>query len=90
MILFGSYARGDMTPDRDVDRLVVMPIAGSRRHVATETERALADRMLPLDLILVAPKEFDTDRDVLGNIVDPAAREAKVLDERAGGRDPRT
>ena len=29
IILFGSHARGDATPDSDVDLLVVMPVQGS-------------------------------------------------------------
>ena len=36
IILFGSCARGDATPDSDVDLLVVMPVAGSRRGKAVE------------------------------------------------------
>lgn len=34
VILFGSQARGDATPDSDVDFLVVMPDGIDRREVA--------------------------------------------------------
>ena len=83
IILFGSYARGVATSDSDVDLLVVMPIAGSKRRQATDIDMALADRRLPLDLIVITPEEFAAYKDVVGHIVYPAVREGKVLHERA-------
>ncbi len=83
VILFGSYARGEVTPDSDVDLLVVMPIVGSRRRQATDIDMILGDRQLPLDLIVVTPEEFDDYKHVIGHILYPAVREGKVLYERA-------
>ncbi len=83
IILFGSYARGVTGGDSDVDLLVVMPIAGSKRRQATEIDMALSDRWLPLDLIVVTPEEFDAYKDVIGHILYPAVREGKVLYEHA-------
>ncbi|HFB97620.1 MAG TPA: nucleotidyltransferase domain-containing protein, partial [Bryobacterales bacterium] len=59
VILFGSHAREAGTEDSDVDLIVVMPVKGSKRRQASEIDRALADRLLPLDLIVVTPEEFD-------------------------------
>ena len=83
IILFGSYARGAASSDSDVDLIVVMPVAGSRRRQTTEIDMALSDRWLPLDLIVVTPEEFIACKDVIGHILYPAVREGKVLYERA-------
>ena len=83
IILFGSHARGTAGPDSDVDLLVVMNVRGSRRQKATEIDLALSDRGMPLDLLVVTPEQFDRDRDMIGTVIRPAAREGKVLYERA-------
>jgi uncharacterized protein len=56
VILFGSHARGDATPDSDVDLLVIMPT--KKRTV----QQALAIRLgvscsFPLDLIVRTPTD---------------------------------
>lgn len=83
IILFGSYARGTAGPDSDVDLLVVMNVQGSRRQKATEIDLSLADRRIPLDLLVVTPEQFDRERDMIGTVIRPAAREGKVLYDRA-------
>jgi predicted nucleotidyltransferase len=79
VILFGSRARGAAAPDSDVDLLVVMRVEGSRRRQASAIDAALLDRTLPLDLVVVTPEEFERDRDRIGSVVRPAAREGRVL-----------
>lgn len=83
IILFGSYARGDAGPDSDVDLLVVMPVAGSKRQIAVEISLALAGAGLPKDIIVVTPDEVARLRDIVGTIIYPAVREGKVMYERA-------
>ena len=83
IILFGSHARGEAGPDSDIDLLVVIRVVGSKRQKANEIDRALADREMPLDLILVTPEQFEEDSHLAGTIVYPAIREGKVLYERA-------
>ncbi len=83
IILFGSHARATADADSDVDLLVVMPVVGSKRRQASEIDQALADRRLPLDLIVVTPEEFAAYKDVTGHILYPAVREGKVLYEAA-------
>lgn len=83
IILFGSYATGTVGPDSDVDLLVIMPVKGSKRRTAIEIDLALADRRLPLDLIVATPEEVERNRDVIGTIIHPALREGKVVYERA-------
>lgn len=83
IILFGSHARGQADPDSDVDLLVVMPVEGSKRQKATEIDGALADRTIPLDLIVVTPEEFERARHQVGSVLRPAALEGLVLYDRA-------
>jgi predicted nucleotidyltransferase len=91
IILFGSYAKGESTDDSDLDLLIVMPVEGSRRQKTNEIDLALADRLVPLDLIVVTPDQFDQQKDVIGTIVREAIREGRVIYERAArdhGRNP--
>ena len=83
IILFGSHARGKAGSDSDVDLLVVMPVKGSKRQKATEIDGTLADRTIPLDLIVVTPEEFARARDQIGSVLRPAALEGLVLYDRA-------
>ena len=83
IILFGSYAKGEVTEDSDLDILIVMPVEGSRRQRANEIDLALADRIVPMDLIVVTPEQFDRQKDAIGTIVREAVREGKVIYERA-------
>ena len=83
IILFGSHARGKAGPDSDVDLLVVMPVEGSKRRKATEIDGALADRTIPVDLIVVTPEEFERARHQIGSVLRPAALEGLVLYDRA-------
>lgn len=57
VILFGSYARGNPTPDSDVDVLVVLPFEGRNPEKATqiwiETRPAF-----PVDIIVRKPHEY--------------------------------
>jgi len=82
IILFGSYARGDAGPDSDADLLVVMSVDGSKRRKAVEIDVALADILIPKDVIVVTPEEVERRRDVIGTIIYPALREGMVLYER--------
>ena len=79
IILFGSHARGEGGPDSDVDLLVVMPVAGSKRQKQLEVRMALPETALPVDVIVSSPEDFAWRKDVVGTIEWPAAREGKVL-----------
>ena len=56
IILFGSYAEGQATPDSDVDLLVVLPHRG--KAVEKSVEIRLATRpSFPMDLLVRTPQE---------------------------------
>lgn len=83
IVLFGSYATGRPTYDSDVDLLVVMPVDGSIRRQATAIDRALSDRTLPLDLIVVTPEQFERQKHIAGSLISEAIREGRILYDRA-------
>ena len=83
VILFGSHARGTAGPDSDVDLLVVMPFAGSRREKAVEIGVALHGFGVSKDIVVTTPEDFAWRKEIPGTIERPAALEGKVLYARA-------
>ena len=63
VILFGSYACGEPTPDSDVDLLVVKEMSGSAVSEATNIRRAIRGLRhtvanLPLDIMVRTPDDW--------------------------------
>ncbi|MBM4275505.1 MAG: nucleotidyltransferase domain-containing protein [Deltaproteobacteria bacterium] len=83
IILFGSYASGQPTPDSDVDLLVIMPFEGKNLTQSLEILNRTNPRF-PIDLLARRPD--DTERRYREG--DPLIREAldhgKVLYDRHG------
>jgi predicted nucleotidyltransferase len=55
IILFGSYAYGEPTPDSDVDLLVVMETAENPLRTAGRISAAI-DHPFPIDILVETPK----------------------------------
>ncbi len=83
VILFGSHARGTARLDSDVDLLVVMPVAGSRRDKQVEVRLALHDFDLAKDVIVTTPEDFAWRKEIPGTVERPASREGRVLYARS-------
>jgi len=79
IILFGSHARGEAGPDSDVDLLIVMSVAGSKREKQIEIRAALHDIRLAKDVIISRVEEFEWRKDIVGTIEYPAFKEGEVL-----------
>src|SRR5215210_6908383 len=58
IILFGSHAYGEPTPNSDVDILVVLPFKGKSVRKAIEIRNRVNPK-LPLDLIVRTPEQVD-------------------------------
>ena len=58
IIVFGSLVRGQVGPDSDLDILVIMRVEGSCRQKANEIDEVLADRTVPVDIIVVTPEQY--------------------------------
>lgn len=79
IVLFGSHARGTATPESDVDLLVVMPIHGSRRPLATKIELQLSGLGVPKDIVVVTPEEVERFRHQIGTVIRSALMEGRTL-----------
>ena len=62
IVVFGSHARGEQTPESDLDLLVVMPVTGARRKQAATIELALVGVEFGYEgFYRVLPGEHDMD-----------------------------
>ena len=79
IILFGSAARGEFGPDSDADFLIIKrntPLYGADR---IRELSPLIDRIIPLDLVVYRPEEFE-ERVRLGDpFLQAIIKEGKVL-----------
>lgn len=83
IILFGSWARDAAGPDSDLDLLIVMNVAGSKRQQAIQVDLLLEGIPLPTDVLVATPEDIEKYRDCPGTVIREAVREGKVLYERA-------
>ena len=88
VILFGSAATGQMTPDSDIDLLVVEPEVRDARAQAAEIQTALAGLPYPFDVVVMSRERFEETRDVIGGIAWPATRHGRVIYEAAPQASP--
>lgn len=59
IILFGSYARGNPTPDSDVDLLVIMETDLPVTERFLQVSNLLYPRPFPVDILVKTPQEFE-------------------------------
>ena len=87
VILFGSYARGPVTKDSDVDLLVVEsePFDNKRNSWDEEVRlsHALADFLVPTDILVFSRDEVEHWRGSKNHVIGRALRQGKVLYERS-------
>ena len=83
IILFGSYARGTADNKSDIDLLVLCPLKKKRRELMVEMDNALWGLGLARDIVVLTPKEFETEKEIPGTIARYASKEGKLLYEQA-------
>jgi len=86
IVLFGSQVHGDISPDSDLDLLIIdsssFDAERPRRTVLGDLWRSLARFRFPLDLLLFTREEVEKWRGSGGHIIGTALREGKVIYER--------
>ncbi len=83
VILFGSHARGDAGPQSDVDLIVLFDELDDRYRTEAAMIAVLRGIRVPIDLLAFSSSEFEDERSRFGSVAGPAAREGRVLYERA-------
>jgi len=84
IILFGSHARRNAREDSDIDLLVLFSEVDDPHARAAELYVALIGcSASPKDIVVSTTARFERYRNVVNTVYWPAAREGRVLYERA-------
>ncbi len=84
IILFGSAAAGTMTPDSDIDLLVLEEAPEDRREESLRIGQALGGMGVPFDVIVLRTRTFEAEKNVIGGIAYPAHNRGRVIYEEEG------
>lgn len=85
IILFGSYAYGNPTPDSDVDLLVIMKTTAKEIDRYVAVSNLLYPRQFPVDILVKTPEEMEAETRKKGNFfLREILKKGKVLYERRG------
>ena len=79
IILFGSAATGEMTPDSDVDLLIVEASPTDRRKESVRIDATLSGLGHPFDVIVISTDWFEASKNVIGGIAYPANKYGRVI-----------
>ena len=79
IILFGSAARDNTTPDSDVDLLVVMPEGIHRRETARYLYKHLGETGIPVDILVATPDDLKRHKNNIGLIYRTVLQEGKEV-----------
>ena len=79
VVLFGSAARGEMTPDSDVDLLVVMPEGTHRRKTMEYLHTQFSGLPFPVEIVVATPEDLERYGQSVGLIYRSALEEGREL-----------
>lgn len=84
IILFGSWARGDIHRWSDIDLLLVLSEAPfeEKLNLMTEALNALSDLPVAKDVIVTDPEEIKRRGNAPGTLLRPALQEGTLIYER--------
>ena len=81
VILFGSAASGQMTPDSDVDVLMIEDELTGVRQESVRLRLLLGDVGLPVDVFAMTKERFEETKNVIGGLAYPAHKYGRVIHE---------
>jgi len=81
IILFGSRARGDASPDSDIDLLVIESSNLPRYKRAARYRKAVAGLFVAKDIVVWSPEEISEWKSVPNAFITTVLREGRVLYE---------
>jgi predicted nucleotidyltransferase len=84
IVLFGSYVRGQVGPNSDLDILVVVnENVKNCRQESVRIRRALKGISMPMDILVIPHHKLKRLKHVPGLIYATALREGKIVYEKA-------
>ncbi|CAN5388390.1 nucleotidyltransferase domain-containing protein [soil metagenome] len=83
IILFGSYARGDMQKDSDIDLLVVEKKIQNKGKEMVRLRNAIGNVGFGIDLLVSTPEEIKEWGHLPGSALYSALKEGKTVYEAA-------
>jgi predicted nucleotidyltransferase len=83
IILFGSAATGKMTPDSDIDIIVLKAGSPAMREDSVLISDALLGLGYAVDVIVMSKERFEETRNVIGGIAYPVDKYGRVIYEAA-------
>lgn len=83
IILFGSAATAQMTPDSDIDLLVLEDEPGDIHEEMVRLRQAVRGLGRPFDVLVMSTERFEETKDVIGGIAFPAQKYGRVVYEAA-------
>lgn len=82
IMVFGSHARGEASPDSDLDLFIEMDTSHRPPDRAIEVSEAFGLRSWPMDIVVYTPEEVRRLRNVNGTLLSIIEKEGRVLYEQ--------
>jgi len=79
IILFGSYARGDITEESDLDFLVIEKELKGRRMETVRLRDILSPLRIPVDVLVISEKTYQEWKDLPGTVIYEAGLEGRIV-----------
>ena len=79
VILFGSYGRGDASPDSDLDIMVIKPHVPNRYEEMLRLRKAVGSVGAGIDLLVYSEAEYERRSQVPGTVLYWARKEGKPV-----------
>lgn len=86
IIVFGSYARGDIDEGSDLDLLIILPIVVDRFEEMHRLRLVLRDIPMAIDVIVYSRADVEERQHLRGTMLYHALREGRILHDAAYGR----
>jgi predicted nucleotidyltransferase len=81
IILFSSASTGTMTPDSDIDLLLVSRSPSNTVAEYTKLHQALRGLGFPFDIFVIGTERFEQTKSIFGGIAYPAHKYGRVIYE---------
>lgn len=82
IILVGSAAAGKMTPDSDMDLLVIERHLPDPRVESFRIDQALQGLGRPIDVFVMTAERYEKSKNVIGGLAHPAHKYGRVIEAR--------